>query len=369
MSISEASPVIITHDIAKKISNEILGGSIRFCKEAGYKQNITMVSFFWSAFLLASKRELVKNGLLKDVMRCYIYSIGKVFPQVVIDTELKSIVTEQQQHFWTDLNKDFVDLKTSDNISSALHIANKLNSDDGISASYMRLKDPVSLFLQISSSIDSSIYRYLCDVDSEIAIEHRHILDRGYVTKPSISLETKPQYTPPQPTYDNKQTKTQKRAESFTMKMACVFLVLFIVIFVAVIFTKDSDPGLEPIPEPQSGTMLFGSEYSNGSEITVTAAHGKSCVVKLKTTSGATRLSFYVRAGDTVTVGVPEENLYVYFASGKTWYGLDNLFGEKTDYSMDDEVCNFIDYYSCTYRLYPVNNGNFQPSSIDADDF
>ena len=52
-------------------------------------------------------------------------------------------------------------------------------------------------------------------------------------------------------------------------------------------------------------------------------------------------MSFYVRAGDVVTIGVPAEYLYVYFASGDTWYGSTHLFGEQTSYSMDDEICDF----------------------------
>ena len=79
-------------------------------------------------------------------------------------------------------------------------------------------------------------------------------------------------------------------------------------------------------------------------------------------------MSFYVRAGDTVTVGVPCEYLYVYFASGDTWYGTSHLFGEDTSYSMDDTICDFTEY-TWEYTLYPVSSGNFSQTPIDEDEF
>lgn len=132
--------------------------------------------------------------------------------------------------------------------------------------------------------------------------------------------------------------------------------------------SNNSESTLTPVSEPKSGAILSGIEVYDESEITITASGEESCVVKLKTSSGVTRLSFYVRAGDTVTVGVPAECLYVYFASGDTWYGWSNLFGEYTSYSMDDEMCDFS-RYTLEYTLYPVNNGNFSETPIDASQF
>lgn len=121
-------------------------------------------------------------------------------------------------------------------------------------------------------------------------------------------------------------------------------------------------------PEPESGYILQGRERYGESEITVTASSSESCVVKLKNRAGNTVLSFFVRAGETVTVGVPSQYLYVYFASGKTWYGENDLFGEFTSYSKDSTICNFEDY-TMTYTLYPVTNGNFSETPIDEEEF
>jgi hypothetical protein len=172
-----------------------------------------------------------------------------------------------------------------------------------------------------------------------------------------------------------KTMETRKKARSSYIKSA-VAIALLVALCTALCGCGSSSsaavaevkPTLAPVTEPKSGAILVGSEAYNESELTIAASGGQSCVVKLKTSSGVTRLSFYVRAGDTVTVGVPNEYLYVYFASGDTWYGEKNLFGEDTSYSMDDEICDFANY-TWEYTLYPVTNGNFSETPIGADDF
>ncbi len=131
--------------------------------------------------------------------------------------------------------------------------------------------------------------------------------------------------------------------------------------------TKSSKP-LIPVSEPKSGDILQGYEDPYGSEITIKASEDASCLVKLKNRYDQTVTCFYVRAGDTVTVGIPKENLYVYFATGKTWYGLQNLFGNNTSYSMDEEIQDFSNY-TITYTLYSVSNGNFSETPISEDQF
>lgn len=126
---------------------------------------------------------------------------------------------------------------------------------------------------------------------------------------------------------------------------------------------------LKPVSKPLSGTILAGKEYS-GSEITITADWGSSCVVSLKNKYGTNRVTFFVRAGETVTVGVPSEYLYVYFATGTTWYGYGEgkMFGDDTAYSRDDTLLDFVNY-SYEYTLKPVYGGNFTDDPIDEDEF
>ena len=148
-----------------------------------------------------------------------------------------------------------------------------------------------------------------------------------------------------------------------------IFAMLFFAILTAVHFINESETeDLLPVEEPQSGEFLYGFEYETSSKLTISAPSGESCLVKLKTASGYTRCTFYVRAGDTVTVGIRKEPLYVYFATGKTWYGEVHLFGKNTSYSMDDEIRDF-ENYTWEYTLYPVSDGNFSETPISADEF
>lgn len=127
---------------------------------------------------------------------------------------------------------------------------------------------------------------------------------------------------------------------------------------------------LKPVSMPASGTILSGTETKYRSEITIKASYGSSHVVSLKTTSGEERVSFFVQSGDTVTIGVPNEKLYVYFASGETWYGYGKglMFGEDTVYSKDDEILDFSKY-TWEYTLHPVTNGNFSETPSSENEF
>lgn len=126
---------------------------------------------------------------------------------------------------------------------------------------------------------------------------------------------------------------------------------------------------LKPVSTPSSGTILAGMEYYQSS-ITVTADRTSSYVVSLKTISGDLRLAFFVRAGETVTVGVPAEYLCVYFASGDIWYGYGKglMFGEDTVYSKDDMAQDFVNY-TWEYTLYPVYDGNFTEEPSNENEF
>lgn len=183
--------------------------------------------------------------------------------------------------------------------------------------------------------------------------------------KPYVAPITSPQQN------DIPSPAATSKTDPFPWEKVILSVGIFILLIVFVVNGMKNasvDADLTPVTEPQSGTILSGREVYDGSEITIRAASGKSCVVKLKNRSGTERISFYVRAGDTVTVGVPSEYLYVYFATGDTWYGNTDLFGSKTNYSMDDEIFDFTKY-TCEYTLYPVTNGNFSETPIDADDF
>lgn len=133
---------------------------------------------------------------------------------------------------------------------------------------------------------------------------------------------------------------------------------------------KKGYSALKPVVKPSTGTILEGQEYLWQSKITVNAPSTQSCVVALKTSTGTTRLAFFVRAGESATIGVPKETLYVYFACGETWYGYRKgfMFGEETSYSKDGEPVNFASY-TITYTLNPVYGGNFSDVPVSEGAF
>jgi hypothetical protein len=132
---------------------------------------------------------------------------------------------------------------------------------------------------------------------------------------------------------------------------------------------RDGYAALKPVERPASGAILAGRKGSS-SEITVTADTSEDYVVALKDNRGTERVVFYVRAGTTVTVGVPAEELRIYFASGKEWYGygMGLMFGDNTHYSKDDESIDFAQY-TIEYTLYPVDNGNFSETPSNEEEF
>ena len=121
---------------------------------------------------------------------------------------------------------------------------------------------------------------------------------------------------------------------------------------------------------PATGAILSGKEYFHESEIKVTASSSSNYVVSLKNANGVERVTFFVRAGETATIGVPAEYLYVYFASGEDWYGYGEglMFGDDTNYSKDNEIMDFAEG-SWEYTLYPVTDGNFSETPSSENEF
>lgn len=126
---------------------------------------------------------------------------------------------------------------------------------------------------------------------------------------------------------------------------------------------------LKPVTRPHSGKILAGKEYYE-SEIVVTANDDCDYVVSLKDYWGSECVAFYVRAGTTVSVGVPADYLYVHFASGTQWYGYGKgmMFGKNTVFTKDDEMLDFTEG-GWEYTLQPVYDGNFSETPSSEDEF
>lgn len=165
---------------------------------------------------------------------------------------------------------------------------------------------------------------------------------------------------------------TKKNEAQKWRRFTGIFILIAVISFTLIVVLAGNDPQqpeIQPLAKPQSGTVLCGSSWGTFS-ITIHASSSEDCVVSLKTAKGTPMLAFYVQAGDTVTVDVPDGHYYVYFAYGTEWYGYGKgrMFGEHTSYSKDDELCNFTNC-SWEYTLYKTTNGNFTETPTDEDDF
>ena len=178
LSISEESPVKISYNTAQDISDEILGGAIRFCKDADFKMNIKMLTFFWSAFLASSSEEICKHDLLEEVMQCYAYSLSGVFPKVLEDDTLRQKVNGTCRHYWQTISKDFLTLKTQDEISAFLQIARNLNNIDNKTSTLLQEADFQKAFVQVSTVIRSNVYKILRQIDNCMTIQYRGIVEQ-----------------------------------------------------------------------------------------------------------------------------------------------------------------------------------------------
>jgi len=119
---------------------------------------------------------------------------------------------------------------------------------------------------------------------------------------------------------------------------------------------------------PPDGYMFEDTSKPKASTLTIHSSAASSYYIKLKDESDTVVMSFYVNPGADVTIKVPGEKLYAYFASGDTWYGTKKLFGESTTYAKDDGPLDFANNIF-EYTLDPVSNGNSAQTVISADDF
>jgi len=221
--------------------------------------------------------------------------------------------------------------------------------------------------------------KYLAVVDSVRNALHTPVKppQRPQPSPPPVTTTTSKPHKQPPASFTPPSSKKKQR-----MSPWIIFPIVFVLLVCIVSLTPDSDysttsvpvtttpkPALEPRARPVTGQVLAGST-GEGSEITIIASASEDYVVTLKTTSDSLVCAFYVRAGDIVTVPVPEGNFYVYFASGDEWYGYGKglMFGENTTYSKDDEIVDFSQY-TIQYTLYPVTNGNFSETPISENEF
>lgn len=132
--------------------------------------------------------------------------------------------------------------------------------------------------------------------------------------------------------------------------------------------TCEACQAVAPMSQPSSGTVYIEANKYCSSKLTINAAADYNTYFKLKDEQGNDVISFYVRAGETSTVKVPADNLYLYFASGIDWYGPELVFGSDTVYEKDAEVFDFYNY-TWTYTFDAGSDGNTTSTVITSAEF
>lgn len=92
------------------------------------------------------------------------------------------------------------------------------------------------------------------------------------------------------------------------------------------------EPKEKKNPNPETGEVFVCKYGDKSATLTVTNnSISEDYYVRLRENdTGDTALSFYVRAGESVTLGAPKGSYDMLFASGRTWQDEENLFGSRT---------------------------------------
>lgn len=84
-------------------------------------------------------------------------------------------------------------------------------------------------------------------------------------------------------------------------------------------------------------------------------------------------IAFYVEEGKTVKIDVPVGIYQFYYATGKIFYGVKELFGKKTScFTSDKKLYFYVDGYTCAGQeitLRKVPHGNFRTYGVNRSSF
>lgn len=128
---------------------------------------------------------------------------------------------------------------------------------------------------------------------------------------------------------------------------------------------------------PNNGYVFRNSVGSAYGKFTVNASDSDACV-KLELEGDPEKLIlFYVRAGESATVYVPDGCYIVKYTTGEYWFGEESMFGQYGTFSQADDIFAFstkqegntVYYDAITITLYSVVDGTLQVTDIPAGDF
>lgn len=136
---------------------------------------------------------------------------------------------------------------------------------------------------------------------------------------------------------------------------------------------SNPDAGLSAVPI-HNEEIIIEPDEEGLAPLTIETRGTEKYYVHLKPLGyEGSEMSFYVIGGQTAEVLVPLGYYELYYATGVTWYGLENLFGSKTERFKCDDTFDFYEedgyYQGWTITLYKVSNGNMSTQEVSAEDF
>jgi hypothetical protein len=132
------------------------------------------------------------------------------------------------------------------------------------------------------------------------------------------------------------------------------------------------------LPLPANGIFKMadrqGFNSDNSPPFKITNAPGANTLMKLiRVSDGVEVMSIFIRAGESVKVGVPVGSYRAKVASGQTWYGDSIRFGPNTSYGSLDTVLQFSiegsQLLGKEVMLTEVIGGNLKQVPLNASDF
>jgi hypothetical protein len=125
---------------------------------------------------------------------------------------------------------------------------------------------------------------------------------------------------------------------------------------------------------PFSGEINSLTSKRKVAPLSINTSSGSNYLVKLKDAyTKESVMTIFIRGGDSVEVLVPLGSYEITYASGKSWYGYDHLFGPDTTYNKAESLFTFSDtgyqINGYTITLYSVSNGNLKTTNINSSGF
>lgn len=385
MSLSYTPKVEITPKTAKDICDDIWAGAIDFAEETGISTNPMVTTAIWSGLLISVKPTLEEHKLYEEVRKCFAASLDDVYHIGLGKVELLAELKYSMLTFCQNISENIGSFDTELKISAFLGLVSDVYSDCSSDPSPLP-QNSVQLFSRYTFLLSSHIFEILYKTENSMVPQFQGIKYTQPQRKPVHAAADPKPYPRKAPVQQASKAPKSAKIPAFCWFIAGVLVVAILVVLlgraVDAIYPSDisaeSDVSVKSayntvtapkVERPKSGTILAGKKYA-ASKITIHANSGSDCVVSLRSETGYEYVAFYVRAGESVTVGVPGVYLYAYFASGTEWFGYEKglMFGEDTVYTKDEEGCDF-ETGAWEYTMYPVTDGNFIDTPIDEDDF